>query len=155
QSPAGARHLCITPPGDKRSAAAPPLGLQPGKEPVERPRGGRRRPILAMTQVLMMCVGRFNIFWTIALPRARPALAAVAIFTFLHSWNSFREPLVFITSSELYTLPVALTQFTDVYGGPMWNTQLAASTMAAVPILIVFAFAQRQVVEGPALSGRR
>src|SRR5690606_16915321 len=60
-------------------------------------------------------LGRFKIFWTIALPLARPALAAVAIFTFLHSWNSFLEPLVFITSSELYTLPVALTQFTDVY----------------------------------------
>lgn len=98
-------------------------------------------------------LGRFKIFWTIALPLARPALAAVAIFTFLHSWNSFLEPLVFITSSELYTLPVALTQFTDVYGGPMWNTQLAASTMAAVPILIVFVFAQRQFVEGLAHSG--
>jgi len=98
-------------------------------------------------------LGRFKIFWTIALPLARPALAAVAIFTFLHSWNLYLEPIVFLSSPDLFTLPQALTQFTDAYGGAMWNVQLAAATMTAIPVLIVFIIAQRQFVEGLAHTG--
>jgi len=98
-------------------------------------------------------LGRFRIFWTIALPLARPALAAVAIFTFLYSWNLYLEPIVFISTPGLFTLPQALTQFTDAYGGGLWNVQLAAATMTALPVLIVFIIAQRQFVEGLAHSG--
>lgn len=98
-------------------------------------------------------LGRFKIFWTIALPLARPALGAVAIFTFLHSWNLYLEPIVFLSSPENFTLPQALTQFTDAYGGALWNVQLAAATMTALPVLIVFIIAQRQFVEGLAHSG--
>ena len=98
-------------------------------------------------------LGRFKIFWTIALPLARPALAAVAIFTFLHSWNLYLEPIVFLTSPERFTLPQALTQYVDAYQGPMWNIQLAAATLTAIPVLIVFIFAQRQFIEGLAHTG--
>jgi multiple sugar transport system permease protein len=98
-------------------------------------------------------LGRFKIFWTIALPLARPALAAVAIFTFLQSWNLYLEPIVYLTTPEKYTLPQALTQYVDVYQGPMWNIQLAAATLTALPVLIVFIFAQRQFIEGLAHTG--
>jgi len=98
-------------------------------------------------------LGRFKIFRTIALPLARPALASVAIFTFLHSWNLYLEPIVFISSPELFTLPQALTQFTDAYGGPMWNIQLAAATLTALPVLLVFVVAQKQFIEGLAHTG--
>ncbi len=98
-------------------------------------------------------LGRFKIFWTIALPLAKPALGAVAIFTFLHSWNLYLEPIVFLSSTQMFTLPQALTQFTDAYGGAMWNIQLAAATMTAVPVLIVFIVAQKQFVEGLAHTG--
>jgi len=98
-------------------------------------------------------LGRFKIFWTIALPLARPALAAVAIFTFLSSWNLYLEPIVFLSSPEKFTLPQALTQFVDAYGGPMWNIQLAAATLTALPVLVVFIIAQRQFIEGLAHSG--
>lgn len=98
-------------------------------------------------------LGRFKIFWTIALPLAKPALSAVAIFTFLHSWNLYLEPIVFLSSAEKFTLPQALTQFTDAYGGAMWNIQLAAATMTAIPVLIVFIIAQKQFVEGLAHTG--
>lgn len=98
-------------------------------------------------------LGRLKIFWTIALPLARPALAAVAIFTFLHSWNLYLEPIVFLTTPSNYTLPQALTQYVDVYQGPMWNIQLAAATLTAIPVLIVFIFAQRQFIEGLAHTG--
>lgn len=95
----------------------------------------------------------FKIFWTIALPLARPALAAVAIFTFLHSWNLYLEPVVFLSSPQNFTLPQALTQFVDAYGGPMWNIQLAAATLTALPVLLVFIVAQRQFIEGLAHTG--
>lgn len=98
-------------------------------------------------------LGRFTIFRKIALPLAKPALSAVAIFTFLHSWNLFLEPIVFISTPEMFTLPQALTQFTDAYGGAMWNIQLAAATLTALPVLIVFIVAQKQFVEGLAHTG--
>lgn len=98
-------------------------------------------------------LGRFGLFWRIALPLARPALGAVAIFTFLHSWNLYLEPIVFLSSTEKFTLPQALTQYVDAYGGPMWNVQLAAVTLTALPVLVVFVIAQRQFIEGLAHTG--
>ena len=98
-------------------------------------------------------LGRFKIFWTIALPLARPALSAVAIFTFLQSWNLYLEPIVYLSSPPNFTLPQALTQYVDAYGGPMWNIQLAAATLTALPVLVVFIIAQRQFIEGLAHTG--
>jgi len=98
-------------------------------------------------------LGRFAIFWRIALPLSRPALGAVAIFTFLHSWNLYLEPIVFLSTPAKFTLPQALTQFVDAYGGPMWDVQLSAATLSAVPVLVVFVIAQRQFIEGLAHTG--
>jgi multiple sugar transport system permease protein len=98
-------------------------------------------------------LGRWAIWWRIAIPLSRTALAAVAIFTFLHVWNLYLEPTVYLLSPELFTLPQALTRYTDAYGGEMWNVQMAASTMTALPVLIVFVFAQKQFVEGLAQTG--
>ncbi|MFB4283263.1 MULTISPECIES: carbohydrate ABC transporter permease [unclassified Nonomuraea] len=98
-------------------------------------------------------LGRFATFWRIGLPLARPAVGAVAIFTFLHSWNLYLEPIVFLTTPERFTLPQALTQFVDAYGGPMWNVQLAAASLTALPVLVVFVVAQKQFVEGLAHTG--
>lgn len=94
-----------------------------------------------------------GIWWKIALPLSRPALAAVAIITFLHSWNLFLEPLVFLSSLEKFTLPLSLTNFTDAYGLPLWHLQLAATSLAVVPIIIVYVIAQRQIVESFAMTG--
>ena len=98
-------------------------------------------------------LGRFAIFWRIALPLSRPALGAVAIFTVLHSWNLYLEPIVFLSTPAKFTLPQALTQFVDAYGGPMWDVQLSAATLSAVPVLVVFVIAQRQFIEGLAHTG--
>ncbi|OPG07190.1 carbohydrate ABC transporter permease [Microbispora sp. GKU 823] len=98
-------------------------------------------------------LGRFGTFARVALPLARPALGAVAVFTFLHSWNLYLEPIVYLSSPEKFTLPQVLTQFVDAYGGPMWNVQLAAASMTAIPVLIVFVVAQRQFIEGLAHTG--
>jgi multiple sugar transport system permease protein len=98
-------------------------------------------------------LSRFGIFRRIGLPLMGPAVAAVAIFTFLHSWNLYLEPLVFLSSKENFTLPQALTQYVDAYGGPIWNVQLAATTLTALPVLLVFVAAQRHFVQGLAQTG--
>jgi multiple sugar transport system permease protein len=98
-------------------------------------------------------LGRFGLYWRIAMPLSRPALGAVSIFTFLHSWNLYLEPIVFLSTPSKFTLPQALTQFVDAYGGPAWNVQLSAATLTAIPVLVVFVVAQRQFVEGLAHTG--
>lgn len=98
-------------------------------------------------------LGRLGIFFRIALPLAKPSLAALTVYVFLQSWDLFLEPLVFLSSRELFTLPLALTQFSDAYGSPVWNVQMAATTMATLPVLIVFMIAQRQFIQGIANSG--
>jgi multiple sugar transport system permease protein len=60
---------------------------------------------------------------------------------------------VFLSTPEKFTLPQALTHFVDAYGGPMWDVQLSAASMAAIPVLLVFVLAQRQFVEGLAYTG--
>ena len=98
-------------------------------------------------------LSRLGVWWQVAIPLSKPALAAVAIITFLHSWNLFLEPPIFVSSLEKFTLPLALTNFTDPYGVPLWHLQLAATSLAVVPILIVYLIAQRQIIESFALSG--
>lgn len=98
---------------------------------------------------------RPGIFWRIILPNAKPALSAVAILAFLYSWNSFLEPLIYLNDIKLFTLPLALRNFTDAYGQPLWNIQLAATVMAVVPVLIFYILAQQQVVESFSFSGTK
>jgi multiple sugar transport system permease protein len=94
----------------------------------------------------------WGVFWRIMLPQATGALAALSIFTFLHSWNEFFEPLIYLSSKELYTLPLALSLFTD-QSGTQWHLVMAASVMATLPLLLVFFLAQRKFIESMALSG--
>ncbi len=99
-------------------------------------------------------LGRWGIFRHIALPLARPALATLAILTFLHSWNSFLEPLIFVSGApNLMTIPVAIDQYRSFYGEPLWQVQMAASSLAVFPVLIVFLLAQRHFVQGIARVG--
>jgi multiple sugar transport system permease protein len=99
-------------------------------------------------------LGEFGVFRHVALPLARPALATLAILTFLASWNSFLIPLVFTSGVDtLQTLPVALTQYTDIDGTPFFALQMAATTLSIIPVVLVFMFAQRYIVEGIARSG--
>ncbi|AJY47791.1 carbohydrate ABC transporter permease [Martelella endophytica] len=98
-------------------------------------------------------LSRFGVYFKVALPLSKPALSAVGIITFLFSWNLFLEPLVFVNDIKLFTLPLALANFTDTYGLPLWHLQLAATALAVIPMLIVYILAQRQIVESFALSG--
>ncbi len=93
-------------------------------------------------------------FYRIMVPLSSPALATLCIFVFLHSWNEFFEPLIYLISNDLYTLPLALSLFTD-QSGTEWHLLMAASVLATLPLLIVFFFAQKKFIEGVAMTGMK
>ena len=91
--------------------------------------------------------GPFATFWRVALPLARPALAAVAIFSFLGAWDEFTWALTAISDEKLYTLPIALRLFQQQHGTE-WGLVFAASTIAVLPTIVVFVIFQRHFIKG-------
>lgn len=90
---------------------------------------------------------RFQIFFRIFLPLTRPTLVALAIFIFLWQWNSLLWPLIVTQSPALRTLPLGLaTLKTEM--GPDWSLLMAANTMVALPMLLIFLLAQRAFIRG-------
>jgi multiple sugar transport system permease protein len=98
--------------------------------------------------------GHFRIYWRVVLPLSRPALAALAIFTFQFWWQAFFWPLIIINSPQLYTLPLGLALFQE-HNRVVWNLIMAGSVLGALPLLVVFLIFQRQFVRGISLSGMK
>jgi len=98
--------------------------------------------------------GPFTIFRRVALPLVKPALAALGIFTFLRSWNDFTWPLIAISSNDMMTLPVALARLLGSYRVE-YGIVMAGATASALPLIIVFFLAQRQIIQGVALTGMK
>ncbi len=96
--------------------------------------------------------GHFRIFTLIVLPNIRPALATLSVFAFMSSWNSFLWPLVVLRKPELQTLPVALAGLQGQYT-TAWDIVMAGSVVSILPMLALYIFAQRYVVQGVANSG--
>ena len=96
--------------------------------------------------------GRWRIYWSIVLPLSRPILAALAILFFLANWNAFLWPLTVASDSSLWVVQVAIANFRSQYAGA-WNYVMAASTIVALPMLILFAVFQRQITESIKTSG--
>ncbi len=97
----------------------------------------------------------FRIYREIVLPLVKPALSAIGIFTFMATFNDFLAPLIYLSSPNKMTVPVLLAAFQDIYGTVQWGPMMAATTIALVPVLIVYVFAQRYFIEGIALSGMK
>jgi multiple sugar transport system permease protein len=98
--------------------------------------------------------GRIRTFTTIILPLLKTPMTALGIFVFLGQWNDFFRPLIFLNSEEKFTIPLVVNYFKGAYASD-WTSLMAATTMAALPMLIVFIIAQKQIVEGIALSGSK
>ncbi len=94
----------------------------------------------------------FRIYWNIMLPLAKPALAAVAIFTFLNGWNDFIGPLLYLNSPEKFTVAIGLATFRSVMR-TRYDLLMAASAAMILPIVVLFFFAQRYFIQGVVLSG--
>jgi multiple sugar transport system permease protein len=95
--------------------------------------------------------GEWAVFWRIALPSARPALAALAVIAFVQQWKSFLWPLVVMRSPERQVAEVGLVQLSGAYHGN-WPYQLAVAAAAALPTLIVYVVAHRYFVRGVELT---
>jgi ABC-type glycerol-3-phosphate transport system permease component len=94
----------------------------------------------------------FQIYARIIMPLAKPALATVAIFTFLFSWNDFIGPLLYLSSPEHFTVAIGLATFRSVMR-TRWDLLMAASTAMILPVVLLFFFAQRYFIQGIVMSG--
>ena len=93
-----------------------------------------------------------GIFYRVILPLSKPALTTVALFTFIFTWNDFLGPLIYLRDERLYTVTLGLQQFQSRYVTPM-NQLMAASTVAIIPVIVVFLLAQRMFIEGISITG--
>jgi multiple sugar transport system permease protein len=92
-------------------------------------------------------------FWQIMVPQIKPALAVIAIWTFMGAWNNFMGPLIYISSPEHMPLSYGLQLFNGDRGGDEPGLVMAFATMCMAPVLALFFFAQRYFIEGVTLSG--
>lgn len=97
--------------------------------------------------------GHLTIYSRIILPLSGPALSALAILAFLYFWNELFRPLIFLSSLENFTIPVGLVMLRGQYDIGSPTRLMAAVTIAVIPVLIVFLFAQRYIIEGITLTG--
>lgn len=97
--------------------------------------------------------GELRIFWQVVMPLCKPALATLAILTFLASWNNFLWPLVVASTEDMYTLPVALALYSVGQNQTQYGLLLAGAVVVLLPILIVFLLLQRHFVQGLATTG--
>jgi len=93
-----------------------------------------------------------DIYRRVVMPLARPALATVALFTFMNTWNDFLGPLIYLFDQRNFTLSLGLAMFRDQYGS-LWGQMMAVSTVMTAPILVLFFFTQRTFIQGIALTG--
>ena len=98
--------------------------------------------------------GEFRIYWALVLPLCRPILVTLAIFTFMGAWNDFMWPLIVLTDSSMYTLPVALA---NLLGEHVQDTELmmAGSVLTVLPVLLLFVALQKYYIAGIMLGGMK
>lgn len=94
----------------------------------------------------------FRIYWNIMLPLAAPALATVAIMTFMFSWNDFLGPLIYLSEKDKSTLALGLSMFVGQQTNE-WALLMAASILMMIPMIAVFFFFQKYIIQGFTMSG--
>jgi multiple sugar transport system permease protein len=98
--------------------------------------------------------GEFRIYWSIILPLLSPALGTLSLISFISSWNNFISPLVVMRSVEMYTLPLALRSMQNPVNTE-WGAIMVGSVLATLPLLVLFAFSSRRLIEGLASGAVR
>ena len=96
--------------------------------------------------------GYLRIYAGIMLPLCKPALVTLGMFTFVGNWNNFVGPLIYLNTEELFTLPLIINSFRSAYAVD-WGLLMAGSTVAVLPLLLIYLFAQRSFIEGIAATG--
>jgi multiple sugar transport system permease protein len=95
----------------------------------------------------------FRILWSIFLPLVRPAIAVIALFEFIGNWNSFLQPLIYLSDEKLWTITLGIMGLRMHYGLSNYATIMAAIFISLTPIVILFFFTQRTFIEGITLTG--
>lgn len=95
-----------------------------------------------------------SMFFKIIIPLIKPALASLAIFSFMWNWNSFYTPLIFLSSQDKFTVPLLLNMFKGKYTVD-WSLIMAASTIAVIPVLAAYLFGQKYIIEGITITGMK
>lgn len=93
----------------------------------------------------------WTIFWRIALPLVKPALATYMILRFIWTWNDYQNPLIFLRTDSLFTLQLGIRKFADVHG-EYYSLMMAGAVSAILPLLIIFIIGQKHVIEGVAMG---
>ncbi|MGY5341640.1 carbohydrate ABC transporter permease [Paenibacillus glucanolyticus] len=101
---------------------------------------------------IMDGANRWTIYARIMLPLIKPALSALGIFTFLGMWNNFFNPLIFLSSTDKFTVPMMLNLYRGMYSTD-WTLMMAGASIALIPVLIVYIIGQKYIIEGVTLSG--
>ncbi|TWB47420.1 carbohydrate ABC transporter membrane protein 2 (CUT1 family) [Rhizobium sp. ERR 922] len=96
--------------------------------------------------------GYWRIYWSVILPMSRPIMSALAILFFLANWNSFLWPLTITSNANLWMVQVGIANFKSQYSAS-WNYMMAASTIVAIPTLVLFVIFQRQIMDSLKTSG--
>ncbi len=96
----------------------------------------------------------FGLYWRIILPLMKPALAAVAIFSFMNAWNEFMGPLIYLNDQRLYPLSLGLYQFRIEHAAD-YGMLMAASALMIIPVVIIFFLAQKHFIQGVQLTGMK
>ena len=94
-----------------------------------------------------------EILWYMVVPLSRPAIAMVALFSFLGTWKDFMGPLIYLNHPSQYTLSLSLQSFASEHGGTPWHLLMAASTVFSLPLIILFFFAMKTFIRGIAMTG--
>lgn len=95
----------------------------------------------------------YGIFARIVVPLSTPAIATVAIFSFINRWNDYMQPLLYLKRTNKYTISLALKLFCDPTGTSDYGAMFAMATISLVPIFLIFAFMQRYLTEGVSTTG--
>ncbi|MCS7461957.1 carbohydrate ABC transporter permease [Paenibacillus doosanensis] len=96
--------------------------------------------------------GHWKIFWFIAMPLVRPAVATYAILRFIWTWNDYQNGLIFLRTDKLFTIQLAMQKFTSI-SGEFYSLIMAGAVSAILPLLIIFIIGQKNVIEGIAMGG--
>lgn len=95
----------------------------------------------------------WGIFYQVILPLAKPAIAVVALFSFMGVWNDFIGPLIYLQDQQMFTLALGLRSYQSQAGGTAWNLLMAASTIVIAPVIVLFFFTQKLFIQGIAATG--
>ncbi len=92
--------------------------------------------------------GEFTIYWRIIVPMIAPGLTSLGLIFFMGAWNAIMGPLIYLKSPENFTLPLVIRSMTSPVGRTIYDTQMAASVISIIPLLIIFLIFQRRFLEG-------